>query len=107
MFYITNTPIIPHSTEILYVSMCVCEGEEGTVRDSRISGLVYASTIRWRSTGTVNGWFDMETKGSLCVCMDERKCGLGRRCPVAFTKRLAAHFWVKVRKIVSVMNLFQ
>lgn len=28
-------------------------------------------------------------------------------CPVAFNKCFATHFWVKVRKIWGIMNLFQ
>lgn len=83
MFYITNTPLILHCTNILYVCVCVCvREEEGTVCGLRISGLVYASTVRWRSTGSVNRWIDAGIKGSLCAYVSECVCvhGGGEVC---------------------------
>lgn len=69
MFYITNTLLIPHCTEILYVSICVCVCEGGRGHSQWVKNLclVYASTVRWRSTGSVNGWIDTGIKGSLCM----------------------------------------
>lgn len=82
--------------------------KEGTVGGLRISGLVYASTVRWRSTGSVNRWIDAGIKGSLCAyvseCVNRCVCVHGGDvcvwgCLAAFNKCFATDFWVKVRKI--------
>lgn len=107
MFYITNTPLILHCTDILCVRVCVSLMEkEGPVIGLRISEHVYASTVRWRSTGSVNRWIDGGIKGSLCayVSAGGEVCVWGWQHPLALNKCYATDLWVKIRKE---MNVFQ
>lgn len=51
--------------------------EEDTVSGLGISGLAYASTVRWRSTGSVNRWIDAGRRGSPWAYVSERVCARG------------------------------